>query len=223
MRRSQMWNQGARGFTLVEILVAITLLALVMLALGAALRGMVQTDDRVSERLARLDDFRTGSGFLKSAVGRVWSQKTLAANVQGQNAFLFQGNAGAMAWVGVMPPRYGAGGRYFFRLAAEPYEGRTALIVRFAPWRDVPGFPDWSATDSRVLAHDVTTFSILYEDDQTEPRQWAPVWTIPDRLPGRVNIRLVTALSAWPDLVLPMRQFGGRTLGGGAVVGGSTS
>lgn len=223
MSRAQVWHRHARGFTLVEILVSITLLALVMLALGGALRGIVQTDDRVSDRRARLDDFRTASGFLKSAVGRIWSQKTLAAQGQGQNAFLFQGGAAAMAWVGVMPPRYGAGGRYFFRLAAEPREGRMALVIRFAPWRDVQGFPDWSAADSRVLTDDVTAFSISYEDDQTEPRQWGAVWPIPDRLPDRVNIRVVTALSAWPDLVLPMRQFGGHTLGGGAVVGGSTS
>ncbi len=218
-----MQRRRARGFTLVEILVAITLLALVMLALGAALRGMVQTESRVSDRLTRVDDFRTGTGFIKSVAGRVWSQKTTALQGQGQSAFLFQGTPAGMAWVGVMPPRYGAGGRYFFRLAAEPVDGRSALVIRFVPWRDMPGFPDWSRADSRILADDLTGFSISYEDDQTEPRQWGPAWPVADRLPGRVNIRVTTALSSWPDLVLPLRPFGGQTLGGGAVIGGSSS
>ena len=212
-----------RGFTLVEVLVAITLMALVMVALGAALRGMVQTDNRVSDRLMRVDDFRTGTGFLKTIAGRVWAQRAMAVQGQGQTTFFFQGAPAVMTWVGVMPPRYGAGGRYFFRLAAEPSDGRSALVIRFIPWSDVPGFPDWSKADARVLAADLTDFSIAYEDDQTEPRQWGPAWPFVDRLPGRINIRVTTPLSSWPDLVLPLRQFGGRTLGGGAVVGGSGS
>ena len=223
MNGFRMRRRGVAGFTLVEILVAITLLALVMVALGAALRGMVQTENRVSDRLTRVDDFRTGSGFLKSIAGRVWAQKALSVQGQAQAAFFFQGGPAGMAWVGVMPPRDGAGGRYFFRLAPKSVEGRSALVIRFIPWSDLPGFPDWSKSDARVLATDLTDFSISYEDDQSEPRQWGPAWPFPDRLPGRVNIKVTTASSGWPDLVLPLRQFGGRTLGGGAVIGGSTS
>lgn len=214
----------SRGFTLVEILVAITLLAIVMLALGAAMRGMVQTESRVSDRLTRLDDFRTGTGFLRAVLGRVYAKKSLAIQTEGQNTFVFQGAPGGVAWIGVMPPRYGAGGRYFFRLAAESVAGRSALVIRFMPWKDAPGFPDWSGADSRVLVDDLTAFSILYEDDMTDGPRWSASWSIPDRLPARVNIRVSTTTSAWPDLVLPLRQFGGRPIGsGGAVIGGTTS
>jgi len=207
----------------VEILVAITLLAIVMLALGAAMRGMVQTESRVSERLTRLDDFRTGTGFLRGVLGRVYAKKSLAVQSEGQSTFVFQGTPGGVAWIGVMPPRYGAGGRYFFRLAAESVAGRSALVIRFVPWKDVPGFPDWSGADSRVLADDLTAFSILYEDDTIDTPRWSASWSVPDRLPARVNIRVSTITSTWPDLVLPLRQFGGRGISGGAVVGGSAS
>lgn len=209
------------GFTLVEILVSITLLALIAVALGAAMRGMIQTEGRVADRLTRIDDFRTGSGLIKSVAGRIWAQKRTTVQNQGQGAFLFQGTAEGMAWVGIMPPRYGAGGRYFFRLAVEQGDRGASLVLRFAPWRDVPGFPDWAQADARVLAHDVADFSIIYEDDQSEPRRWGNSWSVPDRLPGHVNLQVSTAQSSWPPIVVPLRQFGGLTLGGGAVIGGS--
>lgn len=204
-----------------EILVSITLLALIAVALGAALRGMVQTESKVADRLTRIDDFRTSSSLIKSIAGRVWAQKRTSVQSQGQSSFLFQGTPEGMAWVGVMPPRYGAGGRYFFRLAIERNDRGASLVLRFTPWRDVQGFPDWSQADSRVLAEDLTDFSIVYEDDLSDPRRWGNSWGFADRLPGHVNLQVATAQSSWPNIVVPLRQFGGLTLGGGAVIGGS--
>lgn len=211
------------GFTLVEILVAITLLAIVMLALGAALRGMSQTQSRVAVRLQQFDDFRGATSFLASVAGRVSARKTTGIREVGQSQFTFEGAANGMAWIGIMPPRYGAGGRTFFRLGAEQVNGRQALVIRFVPWQDIPGFPDWSRADSRVLVDDLREFSIAYEDAGTEPPHWLPGWRDTDNLPARIQIHIATATSAWPEWVLPLRQFGGRSGAGMAVIGGSAS
>ena len=55
----------ARGFTLVEILVAMSLLAVVMAATLSAMRTMAQTEVRVDERLQRIDQMRVVNGFLR--------------------------------------------------------------------------------------------------------------------------------------------------------------
>ena len=212
-----------RGFTLVEILVAITLQSIVMLALGAAMQGMSQTQSRVSERLERLDDFRGATTFLGSVLGRVSARKNMGVRQEGQSQFLFDGAPSGLAWVGVMPPRYGAGGRAFFRLAAEPVQGRLALVIRFVPWQDAPGFPDWSGTESRVLVNDLRDFGIRYEDASTEPPRWVAAWRDPDKLPARIQLHVTTATSAWPEWVVALRQFGGSSGGGGAVIGGTSS
>lgn len=212
----------AAGFTLVEVLVAIVLLAIVMLALGAALQGMSQTQSRVSARLDRLDDFRGTTSFLGSVAGRVSARKNTGIRKEGQSAYLFDGAPTAMQWVGVMPPRYGTGGRTFFRIAPEVVQGHTALVIRFAAWQDAAAFPDWSRTDSRVLVDDVREFAIDYEDASTEPPKWSPAWRDPENLPARVRLHITTATSAWPEWILPLRPFGGASSGsGGAVIGGS--
>ena len=59
------------GFTLVEVLVVLSLLSLVMLAMGSALRTTAQTEERVDQRLQRADEMRVTTGFLRYILGRV--------------------------------------------------------------------------------------------------------------------------------------------------------
>ena len=68
---------GSRGFTLIELLVTMALLSLLMLGMASALRTMAQTEERIDARLARADEFRIATGFLRSIVGRV-SARTAA-------------------------------------------------------------------------------------------------------------------------------------------------
>ena len=113
-----------RGFTLVEVLVAMVLLSLLMLALTGALRAMGQTEERVEQRVAAADDYRAAVNLLNDVLGQVSARRfpSQQAGTPPQMPF-FQATPDALAWVGVMPARYGLGGRHYLRLAVEPGEG----------------------------------------------------------------------------------------------------
>ena len=81
-------KQRQRGFTLVEVLVVMTLLSLVVLALGSALRTTAQTEERVDQRLARNDEIRVVTGFLQSVLGRISGQKRQGITSADENLFL---------------------------------------------------------------------------------------------------------------------------------------
>ena len=212
-----------RGFTLLELLVVMALLSGVMLALGASMRTMARTEERIDARLARTDEFRVATSFIRSTLGRVSARRVVAVLEPGARPFLFAGEPNGVAWVGVMPARHGAGGRYFFRLAVEQRNGVPSLAIRFAPWADVPQFPDWSQADVRVLASGVRAFSIRYEDVRVNPPAWTDGWTIADRLPEHLVIALESDSGVWPDLVVPLRVLSGSDprRSGGAVFGGA--
>ena len=195
------------GFTLVEILVVITLMSMVMLALGAAMRTIAQTEERVDLRLQRADEMRVATGFLSSTLGRISARKTLEPVEANASPYLFAGSRDSMMWIGVMPARYGAGGRYFFRLAMESPAGKPALVIRFAPWNAAAGFPAWGTADSRVLVANAAALSLEYADDDGSALNWLPQWPYPQRLPGRARIAVRTADGDWPFLVVPMRQL----------------
>ncbi|MCW5261675.1 prepilin-type N-terminal cleavage/methylation domain-containing protein [Verminephrobacter eiseniae] len=200
-----------RGFTLVEVLVVMALLSLVMLALGASLRTVAQTQERVDARLAQTDQWRVAVAFIRSSLGRISGRKIEAAATAapGSGKYLFAGAPDAVAWVGVMPARFGAGGRNFFRLAAEPVDGAgLGLVLRFKPWEEASAFPDWSTADSRVLLADVASLSIRYQGQAGSPADgWLPRWSDPDRLPHRAWLTLRSAASEWPPLIIALHQL----------------
>ena len=58
-------GHAARGFTLVEVVVALTILSLIMLATVTGLRTLANTQGTLERVTARIDEVRTVSGFLR--------------------------------------------------------------------------------------------------------------------------------------------------------------
>ena len=79
----------AAGFTLVELLVAMSLMSLILLAMSSALHTMGQTESRIDERSTRLDDFRSATAFIRSTLGRVSLRLRPGAGSADQSNYLF--------------------------------------------------------------------------------------------------------------------------------------
>jgi len=205
-----------RGFTLVELLVVMALLSLLMLGLVSALRTMAQTEERIDGRLAQADEFRVATTFVHDILGRISARQQSQSLQQGSSPFLFDGQADAIAWVGIMPARHGAGGRHFFRLGLENLQGDAALVIRFAPWDDSGAFPDWAQVPARVLVKGVTAFALSYEDLAAERETWTPTWQRTDALPAHVRLAVQTHSGEWPLWIVATRQMdaGARGRGG---------
>lgn len=209
-----------RGFTLLEVLVVVSLLSVVMLALGSAFRTVAQAEERIDLRLARTDEVRTAVGFMRSAFGRASGRKVLRPE-SGKTGVMFAGASGSVAWIGVMPARYGAGGRCFFHLAMELDGTRPALVLRFTPWVDMAVFPDWSRAESRVLVRDVKGVTMRYMDLQADP-PWSTEWAATDHLPDQLQLEVETEAVSWPPLKLPIRLMPtSDPTSGGAAFGAS--
>lgn len=211
-------GQGkVQGFTLLEILVVMSLLSVVMLALGSALRTVAQTEERIDERLGRADEMRVATAFMRSTLERVSARRIVPA-MPGGPGVLFAAGPDSVAWIGIMPARYGAGGRYFFRLGLEVANGEPVLVIRFIPWVVSNVFPDWSRAESRVLVRHVTRLVLRYQDGRATPVQWFADWSVLDRLPDQLQLEIETVTGPWPSLNFPMRVMptGNPSLGGAA-------
>ena len=211
---SRLTRRAWQGFTLLELLVTMALLSLLMLGMASALRTMAQTEERVDARLASADEFRVATGFLRSIVGQVSARKNPTPLNQGASPYLFVGAPTALSWVGVMPARYGAGGRNFFHLAVEPVQGVSALVIRFLPWTDSAEFPDWGQAENHVLVRGVTSFALSYEDARQPEPLWVTTWERSDSLPERVRIELHTDTGPWPMWIAAMRSLPASERGG---------
>ncbi|MFM2450591.1 MAG: hypothetical protein RIS44_3041 [Pseudomonadota bacterium] len=201
-------RSSARGFTLLELLVVMTMISLIALAMVGAMRTMAQTESRVSDRLQRVDEYRSVSAFLQSILGRISSRKLNPAPPAGANLHMFSVEPDAVNWVGAMPARHGAGGMTIFRLAAEAHAGESALVLRFAPLNDKTQYPDWKDAEQRVLVPQLTSLSLSFMDGRDGAAQWQQAWSVSDRLPSRIRIAVQTKAGAWPELIIPLRVVG---------------
>ncbi len=234
-------KRSARGFTLVEILVAMSLLSLVMLGMASAMRTMADTESRVDIRLARTDKVRTIERFLLQVLGRVSYQRASSLNraaapaagsVQGGDVLRFEAGADSIAWVGIMPARPGMGGRYFFRLAAEPSGQGQDLVLRHLPWSPEQAdlFPDWNSAESETIVRNLASFSVEAQSDRAPAAAaqaawtsaWQTGWPVATALPERLRLRIADETGEWPLLIVPVRTtaISDRNASGGFVIGG---
>lgn len=214
-----------RGFTLVEVLVAMALLSLVMLGLLTAMRSFAQSETRIDERIRIDDEMRVSERFLRAVLSAV-SPRQRSTPAGAPKEVDFAGAADALRWIGVMPARHGAGGLYRFHLYARPASGEApaALMLEFFPY--VPGFEapiDPAAVQQRPMASAIGELRLRYQDDQAAGEPWLDEWPHADRLPRRIGLSVASASHPWPEMIVAVLPVSGPSMAGRAGLGSETA
>lgn len=196
-----------RGFTLLELLIAMTLLGLILVLLFGGLRLGVRSWDGAQRQVDNMNSVRSLENFLRREMSQAnpyrWNSGT------GQR-LAFLGERNRLSFVAPMPSRVGGGGLYAVSVEFD----QTAKARRMV-WKNLPvstQMQDFSAlaqAPEMVLAAaelgDVEDIWLSYfgsESDSAAPR-WFERWDNSSRLPLliRVQVRLAKG-GAWPDFVV---------------------
>ena len=219
-----------RGFTLLELLVVMSLLSIIMIGLVSALRTMAQTESRIDARLERLDEIRVARTFLQQTLSRASAMPLDAPGATGKTIIPFAATSDSLTWVGILPARANVGGRHFFRLAIEDTSAGRHLVLRFSPWQPDLVFSDWPSAESRNLVRGIQQLKVQAQGLSTDgqntaeawPKGWQDGWPIADSLPEQVRLGLVDAQGDWPEWTIALRalpqgegSFGQVAIGGG--------
>jgi general secretion pathway protein J len=208
----------ARGFTLIEVIVALTLMSLIMLGLISAFATLGKTATRLDEHAGKSSREWLVGEFLRATLSSANGQIRQRLSDESE-ALYFQGGPERLQWLGSMPARHGAGGLYFFHMAPEPAGKRTHLILRYTPY--IPDTtPNIAGIDSHPLAENISRLNILYQSHPTrvdEEAVWSEVWNDPDRLPARVRIDIVVSDGpAWPPMIIALGSIDASGGGSGS-------
>ncbi len=221
-----------RGFTLLELLVVMSLLSVIMIGLVSALRTMAQTESRIDQRLERLDEIRVARSFLQQTLSRVSALKIDDAGATGKQIITFAATPDSLTWIGILPARANVGGRHFFRLTLEDSGAGRELVLRFSPWKPDLVFSDWSSAESRVLIHGITQLNVQAQGLAPQgrspaepwPSGWQDGWPLADALPERVRLGLADVQGEWPEWTLALHtlpqsdnSFSRTVVGGGRI------
>jgi general secretion pathway protein J len=192
------------GFTLVEVMVALTILSLVMLATVTALRTLANTQAAIERMTDRVDEVRSVSGFLRDALeSSIIGSNTSGLSIGGgrSDATFFEINRDSLAWKSTVLFGEGFGGSHLLRIGRE--EDRLVLRWQEPTWSGIP--VDWNTVASRTLVDDLDEFKLSFRGDFTSP--WTEDWHS-RKLPALVRLQVRSAGRYWPDLIISLR--GGR-------------
>lgn len=193
-------NRG-RGFTLIEVMVALTLLSMIMVATIAAMRTLGNTRTSVAQLTGRVDEIRVLSEFLRTTIGaampvaRVGHSETTFAEGASYGTY-FGGDAASLIWVAPLVAGADMGGVFIMYLARVD----ETLELRWLPYQKDVQAIDWGTVEPRKLLQAVEEFQVGYL--AAYGQDWLDVWESSQRNPVAVRINIRASGKYWPELVI---------------------
>ncbi len=194
-------DSSQKGFTLVEVLIAVTLMTLILSATVSALRTFGNTQTSLERVIARVDEIRAVSTFLRNAFAATviteMSTMTLGpADTGGQDGGYFSMKDGSeVRWRSTAKFGEDYGGSYFFRVYA--VDNRLSLQWQLADAR-TPG--SWQDKPARVLVENLESFRISCWS--RVDGKWRSVWSSSGNIPDKVKFEIRSSQRYWPDLIM---------------------
>lgn len=193
-----------RGFTLLEVLIALSLTGLLVAFLGSSLVG-TRTTLNMSENLsARLDEVRTAQVFLRQALQQ--SLPLPVTDTDQDTGWTFKGQAQQLSFVAAMPLGLNGGVKIHTLALTRASSQFSDLQISFHAYNDPDDRP-WG--EPQRLLREVSNLKISYrgKDEHQQESKWLMVWPWPHRLPHYVRIDLdAHGPVRWHPLIVALRN-----------------
>jgi general secretion pathway protein J len=202
-----MSSRKQSGFTLLEVLLGMSLLSVMMLLLFGSLRVCVQNWDAGESKFARVSQVAMIQNFFISHLQNALPlQDDLTENKQ----FSFQGNENSIQFVSSMPASAGRLGLQLFTVAFNGSKhGDAAITVNMRPFFASSEGKDWKI-DEVVILKQVNSLRFSYfggnlENPEEEP-SWQATWLEKNQTPLLVKIEIELASGEiWPEQIVALK------------------
>jgi general secretion pathway protein J len=195
------------GFTLVELLIAITLLGLLLAAMFGGLRLGARAWERGEERLDESGRLQVVQNFVRERLAQAYPLS--ADDAAGQPQLAFEGTRDALRFVTLMPEYLGTGFAQFV-LAVDDQTIEKDLVVQWRRFDDPEDALSGGGDEPqvKVLLRGIEALEIAYYGARQggEPVVWHEEWLEARvSMPQLIRLRVVFPQDDqryWPDLIV---------------------
>jgi len=196
------------GFTLVELLVAITLVGLMTVVMFGGLRFGTRAADAVSGRTDRAAQLGIVYDFMQNELTD--ARLPPASNDPTATPSDFDGEPDSLSFVTVPPAYLALGGFDMLRVALEGEQSRRLTVSwRQLPHGSIPVTPVTLQPSIILEKIRAVEFGYFGTTDQNRPPEWQDRWNNQNSLPLLVRMRIAWADGSHaPDLIVAPRMAG---------------
>ena len=205
-----MTPRAARGFTLVEVLLATVLLAAGLALAFTTLRAATATAQRGEAIAQRNEHMRAVELFLRRRIGGA-RQVQFGMNGDTGTPRRFEGTRDSMRFVADLPDYLGRGGPYLHELSVVRDGEHLRLLLALTMVVAGQPVPETSPRPPELLAGDLRAARFRYRalDADNKPGGWQEHWEATEALPLQVEVTLQDADGReWPPLVVALPLAG---------------
>jgi general secretion pathway protein J len=203
-------RRAQAGFTLLELVIALTLLALMSGVLYGALGFAGRSWEGGEAKAEATSAMRLTHEFLRA---QLEGQHPLRMHKMPEFPLVFAGRADEVRFAAPLPARITGGGIWYYRLAHVREGDRERLVLqRVVPDLEAAALPEFDRADRSILAEDIAELRVAYYGrDPGAAASVAPTWR--DRWDDRNRLPLLVRIDvapkrgpAWPTLLVAPRQ-----------------
>ena len=190
---------ASKGFTLVEIQIAILILLLIMAVLMGGLQLTAKTKKAAEKLSEQTADKRAISRLFQQQFSNILPIKALE---NGKSKLIFNGRQDNLYYMGYLPERVINGGPWLLHV----FQKDEQLMLEYRVFDNTESIRDNLRADFEevVLLNDVDEFSIEY---QTEKGTWKSRWQDDHTMPQRLKVQLIQTEKTWPGIIVPIYSY----------------
>ncbi len=209
------------GFTLLEVLVAVVIMAVIMTTAFGALRLGGRSWEAGVTRATDNERFRAVAGLMRRQVSQVIPMRWPDDK---KKRIAFDGASDQLRFISPAPQQHRQAGLFEYGLSAQQDGADTNLILSFIPFNpDSEAFQRPARHQQLLLVAGLQRVSFDYFGSpgnaqararkSTQPPSWQPRWAADaTRFPDLIRVRLEVnaGQQPWPDLYLALPTGGGQ-------------
>jgi general secretion pathway protein J len=200
-------RKASTGFTLIEVLIAMTLLGIMVVLLFSSMKICADSWQKGEDKIAEVNDVAVVYQFFQNHLA---TAKPLWDDFSEQNnrVFAFQGKNQGLQFVSAFPASAKKSGLQLFSLKLMKDGDGQLIQVSITPFYPVAEGEEWRKEDVTLLRH-VRHFSLSYynlDDPQTEG-VWQEDWLGLETQPRLVKIKIERDDgNFWPEMIVELKS-----------------
>ncbi len=201
--RNQVKKYNISGFTLIEVIIAMTLLSIMVVLLFGSLKISAESWNKGETKIAEVNEKAVIYQFFKHhlpTIRPLWDEFA-----DDGRKLSFQGEQKKLQFVSIFPASAGRKGFQLFKIDFDDNAGQIKVLL--SPFYPSLEGLQWQQEEVVLLEH-VADFKITYFGKEIGDSNgvWLDNWVEKERLPRLIKIKIeLTKPGYWPEMIFELK------------------